>query len=400
MAQIVKYEIKAGTRYRVRYRTPDGRQTDKRGFKLKRDAEAFANTVEVAKLKGEYVAPSLGRVTVGECGEAWIKRQKGHLKRNSYRSIETSWRVHVKPEWGRHQLAAIRFTDVQAWVAALAQRRGAKVVRAAHGVLAAILDDAVRDRWLAANPARGVKLPAITKAPHRYLSATQLHMLAGESGRYGSLILLLGLGGVRWGEAAGLRVSDVDFLRRKVTVHENASGGGTGSLKGGEFRVIVLPQFVVDQLAATVVGIERDALIWPSKTGGHLKAPATHDSWLSGAVRRCQKADKTFPRITAHDLRHTAASLAISAGASVKAVQRMLGHKSAAMTLDTYADLFDEDLTAVADKLDKSVGKMWAKPDSAVGGRPLKLAATSKDVADFEAPPDGLEPFLATNSDP
>ena len=53
-----------------------------------------------------------------------------------------------------------------------------------------------------------------------------------------------------------------------------------------------------------------------------------------------------FPRVTPHDLRHTAASLAISAGANVKAVQRMLGHASAAMTLDTYADLFDDDSTS------------------------------------------------------
>lgn len=52
------------------------------------------------------------------------------------------------------------------------------------------------------------------------------------------------------------------------------------------------------------------------------------------------------------ELRHTAASLAISAGANVKAVQRMLGPASAAMTLDTYADLFDDDLDAVAERLD------------------------------------------------
>jgi integrase len=53
-------------------------------------------------------------------------------------------------------------------------------------------------------------------------------------------------------------------------------------------------------------------------------------------------------------LRHTAASLAVSAGANVKAVQRMLGHASAAMTLDLYADLFDDDLEAVAVALDKA----------------------------------------------
>lgn len=62
-----------------------------------------------------------------------------------------------------------------------------------------------------------------------------------------------------------------------------------------------------------------------------------------------------FPTITPHDLRHTAASLAISAGANVKAVQRMLGHAKASMTLDTYADLFDEDLDAVAANLDAAI---------------------------------------------
>ncbi|WP_425302631.1 tyrosine-type recombinase/integrase [Nocardia wallacei] len=70
------------------------------------------------------------------------------------------------------------------------------------------------------------------------------------------------------------------------------------------------------------------------------------------------KADKTFPRVTAHDLRHTAASLAVSAGANVKAIQRMMGHQSAAMTLDVYADLFDDDLDTVADRLEQSVSNM------------------------------------------
>src|SRR6201999_4624241 len=58
----------------------------------------------------------------------------------------------------------------------------------------------------------------------------------------------------------------------------------------------------------------------------HDPSPPTNKSWMAGAAQRCQDADKTFPRITAHDLRHTAASLAISADANVKVVQRMLGH--------------------------------------------------------------------------
>jgi len=84
---------------------------------------------------------------------------------------------------------------------------------------------------------------------------------------------------------------------------------------------------------------------------------APHDSGWVVQVHRCQKADPTFPRVTAHALRHTAASSAISAGANPKVVQRMLGHASAAMTLDVYADLFDSDLAAVAE----SVAKMWPR---------------------------------------
>ena len=69
-----------------------------------------------------------------------------------------------------------------------------------------------------------------------------------------------------------------------------------------------------------------------------------------------------LPRITPHDLRHTAASLSVSAGANVKALQRMLGHVSAAMTLDTYSDLFDDDLDSVADALDAAVVKLGIAP--------------------------------------
>lgn len=74
-------------------------------------------------------------------------------------------------------------------------------------------------------------------------------------------------------------------------------------------------------------------------------------------------ATPEFPTVTPHDLRHTAASLAISAGANVKAVQTMLGHKSAAMTLDQYADLFPDDLEAVANALD--VAAMAARESTA-----------------------------------
>jgi hypothetical protein len=120
MATIEKYQTSSGaTLYRVRYRTPDNRQTDKRGFTTKRDAERFANKIEVDKTRGEYVAPSHSRVTVGELGPAWLDRQRGHVKPSGYAVMETTWRLRVKPRWVNTAIGAIRPSAVQAWLSDL-----------------------------------------------------------------------------------------------------------------------------------------------------------------------------------------------------------------------------------------------------------------------------------------
>ena len=88
-----------------------------------------------------------------------------------------------------------------------------------------------------------------------------------------------------------------------------------------------------------------------SRSGGPLRPPK-RGHWLSNAVAECHEADETFPaHLTAHELRHTAASLMISSGAHVKTIQRQLGHKDAAMTLNQYGHLFDDDLDVVADAM-------------------------------------------------
>ena len=89
-----------------------------------------------------------------------------------------------------------------------------------------------------------------------------------------------------------------------------------------------------------------DALLWGDGVN-YLRSGNAISCWFTYAVKRAQKTDAEFPRVTPHDLRYTAASLAISVGGNVKALQRMLGHASAAMTLDRYADLFEDDLDAV-----------------------------------------------------
>jgi integrase len=155
----------------------------------------------------------------------------------------------------------------------------------------------------------------------------------------------------------------VHWLRRRVHLSRNnvtVNGRAVvGTLKSGKDRTVALPEFLIAELATATVGKSRESLLWSTASGGYL-APPGSASWLGAAVRRCQANDPTVQRVTAHALRHTAVSLAISAGANVKVVQRMLGHSSAAMTLDVYADLFESDLDAVA----ASVGKMWARAAS------------------------------------
>ena len=93
-------------------------------------------------MRGEYVAPSLGRLTVGELGPAWLARQRGHMKPSGFRSYESVWRVHVAPRRADVRLEDVRFSDVQGWLSDLAAVHSPVVVQTAYSVLRRILDDA------------------------------------------------------------------------------------------------------------------------------------------------------------------------------------------------------------------------------------------------------------------
>lgn len=123
-----------------------------------------------------------------------------------------------------------------------------------------------------------------------------------------------------------------------------------GTPKSGEARTVPIPTFLTFTLRRMVKGRPETAFVFGTDTEP-IPRPHAKYSWFPTALKAAQAEDNTLPRVTSHDLRHTAASLDVSAGANVKAVQRMLGHASAAMTLDVYADLFDDDLDAVAANL-------------------------------------------------
>ncbi|WP_287001801.1 tyrosine-type recombinase/integrase, partial [Gordonia sp. UBA7860] len=215
----------------------------------------------------------------------------------------------------------------------------------------------VEDRRIPRNPCDGVKLPKRQHADRAYLSHEQVQALAGAVERNPEVVRFLAYTGLRWGEMAALRVQDFDMLRRRVNVSRSVteSGGLVWSTpKTHERRSVPFPAVLADELAALMAGKGRDELVFVDLRGGVLRNSNWRARVFEPAVRGLQDCGE-FPDLTPHDLRHTAASLAISAGANVKAVQRMLGHAKASMTLDTYADLFDTDLDGVADALDAAI---------------------------------------------
>ena len=168
---------------------------------------------------------------------------------------------------------------------------------------------------------------------------------------YGLVVQTLAYTGLRFGELAALQVSRMDLLRRRVEVAESVTevnGRAVfGTPKSHQARSVPLPRFQVDDLAAQIAGQAPDSLVFSAPTGGVLRVGNFRRRHFDRAAR-----EVGLDGLTPHELRHTAASLAVKSGATVKSVQRMLGHAFASMTLDVYTGLFDDDLDALADRLD------------------------------------------------
>lgn len=385
------------TLHRVRYRKPDGKQTDKSGFRTKRLAEDFAATVEVKKMTGEYIDPSAGRVTIGVLGDHWTTNRAG-VTPNTVAGGDSAWSVHVRPYWGHRPVGDARKSEIREWVAGM-QRDGVGVptIEKALGQLRQILSAAVDDRLISSNPCDGVKAPKRKHNQRGYLAHGQVFQLANEIRahslfQYSVMVLFLAYTGLRFGEMAALKVKSFDMLRRRVNITEAvAEVKGAlvwGNVKTHERRAVPFPAFLAKPLAKLMEGKNRDDLVFTTERGHALRLNTWRSRVFAPAMRRCiirAEMERTtelarhpmkppttpeFPPVTPHDLRHTAVSLSISAGANVKAIQTMVGHKSAAMTLDTYADLFPDDLESVAAALDAAmridVGDLWETALAAV----------------------------------
>jgi len=327
----------------ARWRDPQGKQRSK-AFRRKVDAERFLTTVESAKAAGSYVDPGAGRVTFGAQAERW-RAGKVSLKASTLRSYDSLLTAHVLPRWGPVPLNGIAHESVVAWVAELSAAVSSSRTRQAVIVFRQVLDNAVKGGRLARNPALTVELPRLRQTDKRYLSHAEVDQLAVAAGSDGTLIRFLAYTGMRWSEVVALRWRRVDFDRGRVEVAEGATEVGRlvfDDPKSSRRRSVPVPRFLLDELVPGAA----EGFVFTAQQGG----PLRYSHWERRQWRPAVAA-AGLDGLTIHELRHTAASLAVAAGANVKAVQRMLGHASAAMTLDVYAGLFPDDLDDVAQRL-------------------------------------------------
>ena len=266
---------------------------------------------------------------------AWLASKAPTLKATIRASYRPLLDVCIFPTWERVPLSGVTHADVAAWVAQLAGEVGPSRCRKSATLLSGILASAVRDQRLSRNPCEGVSLPRLPEQRQWFLTLVQLNALDVEASDYRLFVM------ASVSEVAGRQVwsTPKNHQSREVPVPRSLMAElGSDSRRPGAWRA-GLPESERRcdpecQLAA---------------------------SGRAGAIRRTGLAG-----LRPHDLRHTAASLAITSGASVKHVQRMLAHKDAALMLNVHASLFVDER------------------------RPLTVTAV--DQAICRAPPAGCEP--------
>jgi integrase len=338
--------------WRAVYWGPDARKHSK-SFSRKIDAERWLKVSEAEALSGQWVDPTAGAKLFGPYAEEWIAHKRSTVGETTATNTESLLRARVLPEFEAKQLKQITTPAVRRWIAAMTEEGlSASTVHTYRKVLAQVLDQAVDDGLIASNPAKKAKAPAPRPRRQLFLRAEELRELADECGDFAPLVWFLGWSGLRFGEATALRVGRVDPTRRRVRVEEAATEVA-GRLvfdlpKTHEARTVIVPRFVIEAIQPLLDDKRPDALVFTAPRGGPLRLNNFRRRVFTPAAERIRKPD-----LVPHDLRDTAASLAISSGGSIKAVQRMLGHASAKMTLDVYGSLFEEDLEALADRIEE-----------------------------------------------
>lgn len=372
---ISEYATKAGPRYLIKYTLvlEDGsrkvvlqrRDKDRQPFTTRQQAAAALGDINAAMRKGTHVVPS--KFTVGQWLDQWMAGLR--LAESTMASYRKNVRLHVQPYIGSVQLAQLTDARLSALYRTLettgrqdheaGSGLSARTVRYVATIVKAALREAVEQGQLAVNPADKARPPAARAARAPEIHPWTGPQLAGFLGwaaeqdyQHAAAWHVLAYTGARRGEVLALRWRDLDTTAGRLAVRRSVGlvrtkGEGArlveGPTKSGRERVVDLDPGTVEVLrrhrvarAGLALQLARDdALIFGDLDGHHLH-PERFSRRFSEQLNRCRRTVEV-PAIRLHDIRHTHATLMLSAGVPVKVVSERLGHASAMITLSIYA---------------------------------------------------------------
>lgn len=346
-------------KYRARYRDATGKE-HARHFTRKGDAERWLAQQVVRLADGTWVDPQAGRRTFAAYVHEWLADQVQHrpgTADNTARRIHN----HLLPAFGPQPLTAIRRGEIQAWVRTLSDQGLAPTyVEALYRLLAQILRSAVADRLLTASPCHDIRLPARTPSKVRIPTPEEIASIVGALPQaWGDVVLVTVGSGLRLGEALGLTVDRVNFLRPAITVDRQLHSAaapwfGPPKTAASERTIPVAPEVVeliAQRLERTPARVHEIPVgpPGPQSTIEQARLVFTTDDGLPWRRHRWRNTwsywvpGKLGLSVRFHDLRHLYASALIAAGQSAKVVQERLGHASISETFDTYGHLMESD---------------------------------------------------------
>lgn len=345
----------ARTAYDVRTRV--GGRVVTRTFGRRKDADAYASTIEADKLRGTVVDPERARITVKEYGNAWLSRRHDLAESTAelYRSL---FDRHIEPTFGAVRLRALSPSDVRTWNAKLSKSRPSTAAKA-YRLLSTMMRTAVTDSVIGRNPCQ-VKGAGTEKSPERPVaSVVDVQALADAMPDGLRLAVLLAAWcQLRRGEVLGQRRRDVDVKGGTISVEVTR----TSLMSGRELekvpkteagrRVVAVPPNVapeIDRHLDARVGPAPDARLFDVSV-------RVLDFWWRKARVKAGRTDLRF-----HDLRHTGLTWSAGTGATVAELMHRAGHASPAAAL-RYQHATKERDRALADALGELV------PDEEVDG--------------------------------
>ncbi len=338
----------------------------------KKEAQAYLNKCLREKDTGTFIEPS--KELFSKYLEYWLQNvAKTRVREKTFHSYEKTANNYIKPGLGDIKLSHVTPALIQELYNKLLDKGlSPRTVRYTHSVLRSALQQAVKWGLLYRNPALLVELPR-DKAKEMLVftpEEARIFMDAVVYSKWKALFSLLLSSGMRPGEALGLKWGDVDFEGKRITINRTLmrTQGGGWKLEEPKTsrsrRTIPIPSTVMkdleehkkaqaaEKLRAKPGKYTDHGFVFTSENG----EPANHKN----IVRRFFKPlleGAGLPDIRLYDLRHTCATLLLSAGVNPKIVSERLGHASITLTLDTYSHVLPNMQEAAADKLESMLFK-------------------------------------------